>query len=103
MMKHFILALGLTIFVISAAAASQDYDPRFIRNFPPGFHGMWWKAERFYKNPSPDAPGLERYRWDRYMSGIMNVTFPFEPIPYDWEYGNCRSFGMPDYNSNDWR
>jgi len=86
----------------SSAWAAADYNSRFVRNYPPGYNGMWYKAQRFYENTDPEVPRQETYRWDRFMSRITEVTFPFYPIPYDWEYGTGRRFNLPHYNTNDW-
>ncbi len=99
-----ILLLFIVILVILASSVCQaaDYDPRFVRNYPPGYYGMWYDAQRFF---SEGVPGVrtERYRWDMLMSRETNLAYPFYPIPYDWDYGTGRTFGLPDYNANDWR
>jgi hypothetical protein len=97
------ITLFLSCAGLSIAQAMDDYNSRFIKNYPPGFHSMWYKAERFYKNQDPDAKTMEKYRWDKYMSRITNTSFPFFPIPYDWEYGRDRTFNLPDFNANNWR
>jgi hypothetical protein len=104
-MRKFIFLISIIIAFAgnTASWAIEDYNDRFVKNYPPGFHSMWYKAERFYKNMDPDRKGNEKYRWDRFMSRVTGVTFPFYPIPYDWEYGSERTFNLPDYNSNDWR
>ncbi len=96
------LLLAITLSMAQTGWALDDYNDRFVKNFPPGFHGMWYKAERFYKRLDPEAIFNERYRWDRFMSRNMNTFFPYYPIPYDWEYGSTRNFNLPDYNTNDW-
>ena len=106
----------LTVFLLlnaSAFSMAGDYNPRFVRNYPPGYHGMWYYAQRFQETDRvPDPLTTEKYRWDRFMSRITDLTFPYFPIPYAWDYGTDRtqpyartdrSFGMPDYNNNDWR
>jgi len=99
-----ILLLFIVILVILTSSVCQaaDYDSRFVRNYPPGYYGMWYDAERF---SSEGIPGVktERYRWDMLMSRETNLTFPFYPIPYDWDYGTGRTFNLPDYNANNWR
>jgi hypothetical protein len=87
----------------SAVTYAGDYDPRFVRNYPPGFHGMWYYAQRFYKENKIPKLGSEKHHHDRFMSGVTNLIYPFYPIPYDWEYGTGRTFGLPDYNKNCWR
>jgi len=79
-----------------------DYHHRFIRNYPPGYHGMWYNAERFYDTAEPGQKGSESFRWDRYMSKVTELHFPFLPIPFAWDYGTSRKFNLPDYNRNDW-
>ena len=110
LISYFIV--GLVVLVLSASSAmnclASDYNSRFIRNYPPGYYGMWYKAERFYKNPeaSGQVEGekrpIEIYAWDIGMSKLTNLWYPFMPIPYEWDYGTHRSFNLPDYNSNDW-
>jgi hypothetical protein len=104
--RPYIVALVLTsLFVVACVSVSwaRDYEPRFVRNYPPGYYGMWYYAERFYEKKNREALPPESYRWDRYMSKITDVYFPFLPIPYDWDYGTHRSFNLPDYSTNDWR
>ncbi len=81
---------------------SADYDHRFIRNYPPGFNGMWYYADRFVDRVEPGKGMMEHYRWDRFMSREMNISYPFVPIPYEWDYGTGRTFNLPDYNANNW-
>jgi hypothetical protein len=81
---------------------ARDYDQRFVRNYPPGYYGMWYNAERFYNIPKPGETPVEAYRWDKFMSKITEVSFPYYPIPYDWEYGDGRTFNLPNDNRNDW-
>ncbi len=110
-MRILVSITAIIIVAVSAIAwASEDYDPAFIRNYPPGYYGMWYKAQRFYENLNPTPPPdsrfarkTEYYRWDRFMSRATNTYFPFYPIPYDWEYGHDRQFNLPNYNTNDWR
>ncbi|MBI4961694.1 MAG: hypothetical protein HY913_00310 [Desulfomonile tiedjei] len=97
-----ILVACFALYDSSDAWAAADYDSRFVRNYPPGNYGMWYKAQRFSENTDPEVPRQETYRWDRFMSRVTEVAFPFYPIPYDWEYGTDREFNLPDYNRNDW-
>jgi hypothetical protein len=87
----------------SSIVHAGDYDPRFVRHYPPGFHGMWYKAQRFTDRSDTEAAAQELYRWDKFMSRIMEVRYPYYPIPYGWEYGTDRTFNLPNYNANDWR
>lgn len=103
--KSYIITLVLALLFLVGSVSlcwSKDYERRFIRNYPPGYYGMWYYAERFYEKADPTKRNPESYRWDRYMSKITDVHFPFLPIPYDWDYGSYRKFNLPDYNSNDW-
>ena len=95
-----IAALIAALWVAWAPAA--DYNSRFVRNYPPGFNGMWYKAGRFFDPPPTGKSGDEQYRWDKYMSRVVGVTYPFYPTPFDWDYGTGRTFNLPDYNTNDW-
>jgi len=97
-----ILVAGFAMYDSSGAWAAADYNSRFVRNYPPGYNNMWYKAQRFFENTDPEVPRQERYRWDRFMSRITEVKFPFYPIPYDWEYGTGRTFNLPNSNTNDW-
>lgn len=81
---------------------ARDYNQRFVRNYPPGYYGMWYNAERFYNTTEPGTTPVEAYRWDKFMSKITDVHFPYYPIPYDWEYGSGRTFNLPNDNRNDW-
>jgi hypothetical protein len=45
----------------------------------------------------------EHYTWDKFMGHLTGVTFPFLPVPHDWDYGTWLKFNLPDYNTNDWR
>ena len=69
----------------------------------PRYYGMWYKADRFVNDPTTQKEMGEYYRWDRFMSDVTGVTYPFDPTPFDWEYGAGRKFNLPDYNNNDWR
>ncbi|MEJ2716004.1 MAG: hypothetical protein P8182_02525 [Deltaproteobacteria bacterium] len=89
-------------FSLPQDSSAWDYNARFIRNYPPGFYGMWYKAERFFETRTGESVPDELYRWDRYMSRVTGVTYPFLPIPYAWDYGSSRKFNLPDYNTNDW-
>lgn len=103
--RPFIVALVLACLFVTAwisASWARDYEPRFVKNYPPGYYGMWYYAERFYEKEIPGELPPEAYRWDRYMSKITDVYFPFLPIPYDWDYGTHRRFNLPDYSKNDW-
>jgi hypothetical protein len=86
-----------------------DYDPRFVRDYPPGFYGMWWKAERFYEPIDQFArgrnaqPPAELYTWDKRMSELTGIKYPFYPTPFPWDYGTGRTFNLPNYHTNDWR
>jgi len=85
-----------------AWAPAADYNSKFVRNYPPGFNGMWYKAERFFEPPPVLKRGVEIYRWDRYMSNVVGLHFPFYPTPFDWDYGTDRTFNLPNYDRNDW-
>lgn len=92
------ISLVLSPYIVQAA----DYEPRFMKNYPPGYYGMWYYADRFYSKSGVDSPQGPGYRWDKFMSGITNLSFPYYPIPYDWDYGTGRTFNLPDYNANNW-
>jgi hypothetical protein len=92
--------IGLIVLAPFADCRAKDYNDRFIKNYPPGYFGMYYQAQRFIE-PQGDEPE-ELYRWDRYMSQTIGVTYPYMPIPYPWDYGTGRTFNLPDYNSNDW-
>jgi len=105
------IAVGCLLLSVVSYSIAGDYNQRFVRNYPPGFNGMWYYAERFIEPERTDPMVNERYRWDKFMSRITELSFPFWPIPYDWEYGTTRSdpvygtaraFNLPDYNRNDW-
>jgi len=110
---------GLLIIVIASLFLSGhslsmagDYNPKFVRNYPPGYNGMWYYAQRFQEtDKTTDRTATEKYRWDRYMSRTTELAFPYFPIPYEWDYGTdrsgpltrtYRSFNLPDYGRNDW-
>jgi hypothetical protein len=95
--------VALTFAVNAAETSAQDYEERFVRNYPPGYYGMWYKSERFVDDPTSEKVLGEYYRWDTFMSALTGVVYPFNPAPFDWEYGAGRKFNLPDYNSNDWR
>ena len=98
----FLMVLAFT--VNTSGTFAQDYQERFVHNYPPGYYGMWYKADRFTDDPlTAKPPGQEPYRWDRYMSSVTGVIYPFNPAPFDWEYGAGRKFNLPDYSANDWR
>lgn len=99
-----ILLIVAVVFFAGAASHSwaADYDQRFMRSYPPGYYGMWYYAERFYEKKVDEQPPEESYRWDKFMSKMTNLTFPFLPIPYSWDYGTYRGFNLPEYNRNDW-
>ncbi|MBI5251216.1 MAG: hypothetical protein HY912_17135 [Desulfomonile tiedjei] len=93
-----VILAGLLLF--SSIAFGADYNSRFVKNYPPGFNGMYYYAERFFdKTP---APRSEEYRWDKFTSRLNNISYPFLPQPYPWDYGNGRTFSLPDYNANNW-
>ncbi|MEW6350656.1 MAG: hypothetical protein AB1646_16465 [Thermodesulfobacteriota bacterium] len=95
--------VALFVVVGAPSAAEKDYEDRFMRSYPPGYHGMWYKADRFWEDISTERELGEYYRWDKYMSALTGMTFPFNPAPFDWEYGAGRKFNLPDPNANDWR
>ncbi len=100
-----ILSLLVAAFSVGAFAADShgyDYNSRFVRNYPPGFYGMWYKAEKFVDPGLAQAIPDEGYRWDKFMSKVTDLLYPFHPIPFRWDYGSSRTFNLPDYNSNDW-
>lgn len=106
--------MRLTVFLISLLCVlilspsciepsfAEDYNARFVRNYPPGFYGMWYKAERFFEKKEKGKLPEELYRWDQYMSHLTGVYYPFFPIPFTWDYGTGRRFNLPVYNTNDW-
>ncbi|MDQ7782227.1 MAG: hypothetical protein RDU20_05085 [Desulfomonilaceae bacterium] len=103
--RPYIVALVLACLFVAACISvswARDYEPRFVRNYPPGYYGMWYYAERFDEKQDPQIVPQETYRWDKYMSRITDVYFPFFPIPYDWDYGTHRRFNLPDDTTNDW-
>ncbi len=103
--NHLVAAIAATLILgfLAVSASAGDYNSRFVRNYPPGYYGMWYKAERFFELEPKDPQAVEQYRWDKFMSRITGVTYPFYPIPFDWDYGTGRTFNLPDYNTNDWR
>ena len=96
-----ILAAVVTI-SFSAGAWAGDYNARFVRNYPPGYYGMWYKAERFHFKREEGKVPDELYRWDRYMRRVTDLDFPYLPAPFAWDYGTQRTFNLPEYNTNDW-
>jgi hypothetical protein len=100
------IVLAAALFVSSSFYCSysyaRDYDSRFVRNYPPGYYGMYYFAQRFFEKPKAAGQKVDGYKWDRAMSQNMEIEFPFYPIPYPWDYGTGRTFNLPDYNSNDW-
>jgi hypothetical protein len=108
-MRSSLLVVGLIVAGMLACWAcadswAADYNSRFIRNYPPGYYGMWYKADRFdNRKRGVDDKLVETYRWDRYMTRVTGLEFPWYPIPFGWEYGTGRKFNLPNYNSNDWR
>lgn len=100
-----IIALVCSVILMCTAVPTSwaaDYHQRYIRNYPPGYHGMYYYAERFF-DTDPNLKYEVIYRWDDFMSRVTEIRYPFHPIPYDWEYGKTRNFNLPDYNANDWR
>ncbi|HMK34115.1 MAG TPA: hypothetical protein VK463_03535 [Desulfomonilaceae bacterium] len=97
-----LICVVMLAILVSSSCWAADYESRFVRNYPPGFYGMWYDAQRFFTELIP-GQRTERYRWDALMSRETNIAFPFYPIPYDWDYGTGRTFSLPDYNANDWR
>ncbi len=99
-----IALVGALILGCAAVEGSwaADYLHRYIKNYPPGYHGMYYYAERFF-DTDPNTKYDVVYRWDRFMSRVTEIQYPFYPIPYDWDYGKTRQFNLPDYNANDWR
>lgn len=88
------------LLVLSSIAGAADYNSKFVKNYPPGYNGMWYYADRFFdKTP---APRTEEYRFDKFTSKLTNISYPFLPHPFPWDYGNQRTFGLPDYNANTW-
>ena len=97
-----LVVAGFLILAGFSLASARDYESRFIRNFPPGYNGMWYDAERFVHADDRQNKTQEKYRWDRFMSSVTGITFPFYPVPFAWDYGNTEKFNLPDYNTNDW-
>lgn len=99
----FFAATLLGLWSLSGACSwAGDYESRFVRNYPPGYYGMYYFAQRFFEKPAPPGEKLQSYRYDKEMSKNMEIEYPFYPIPYPWDYGTGRTFNLPDYNSNDW-
>jgi hypothetical protein len=98
-----LFVVGLLILSFSQVSWAQQYNDRFIRSFPPGYYGMWYYADKFREREPEDETPREYYRWDKYMSRVTGITYPFSPKPYNWTYGSKRTFNLPDYNTNDWR
>lgn len=90
------------LMIMSSSVWGKDYERRFIKNYPPGYYGMWYYAERFFNSNDPNDKTQEKYRWDRFMSATANMSYPYYPIPFAWDYGNTEKFNLPDYNANDW-
>jgi hypothetical protein len=106
---RFVSLIVITLIVVCVALCaasptwSKDYNSRFIRNYPPGYHGMWYYAERFFDTYRENTNNKEYYAWDTFMSQLTGVRYPFMPAPYAWDYGTYRKFNLPDYNTNNWR
>jgi hypothetical protein len=99
----FLLILGSSLlFGAATPKFASDYNSTFMHNYPPGFYGMWYYAERFYHPRKADKPVAEPYLWDKYMSRVTGLHFPFNPTPFDWEYGSRTTFNLPNYNRNIW-
>ncbi|MCX5862223.1 MAG: hypothetical protein WCG29_07370 [Desulfomonile sp.] len=94
-------ALLLVGFCCSLCVAA-DYEARFVRNYPPGYYGMYYYAQRFSDTPLATGQKKDMYKWDKFMSRVTEIEFPFYPIPYEWDYGTGRTFNLPDYNTNNW-
>jgi hypothetical protein len=105
-----LMTIGILFLAACPHSGAGDYDSRFVRNYPPGYHGTWYYAERFWKPQTGEQESPERSRWDRFMARLTDITnwpnghigYPFNPIPYEWDYGTGRTFNLPNYNSNDW-
>lgn len=115
--KVFLTSLLLVILCSCSAgiclAQERDYDRRFVRDYPPGFYSMYWKAERFYEPIDKESretlttekltpPPAELYSWDKRMAQVTGINYPFYPTPFPWDYGTGRTFNLPNYNSNNW-
>ncbi len=90
------------VMIFSNLLWAMDYDRRFVREYPPGYYGMYYNALRFMPESDRSKPEVRSYDSDRSMSKLTGLTYPFVPIPYAWRYGQGRNFNLPDYNSNDW-
>jgi hypothetical protein len=101
-LSFWIVLAGFLVLAGFSSAPAKDYEARFMKNFPPGYHGMWYYAERFSHNDNRADKLQEKYRWDRYMSRATNLTYPFLPVPFAWDYGTTEKFNLPDYSTNDW-
>ncbi|MFC1834830.1 hypothetical protein ACFL2Q_08865 [Thermodesulfobacteriota bacterium] len=106
-MRSFLCLMALFLACLLATSVTsdswaKDYNARFMRNYPPGYYGMWYYAKRFFEIKKEGKQPEEDYRWDKYMTRITGMIYPFYPIPHGWDYGNYRKFNLPDYNSNDW-
>ena len=105
---RFILSFFLLILAssflgpVATPTFASDYNSSFMHNYPPGYYGMWYYTERFYHPRKDDKAAAEQYNWDRYMSRVTGLRFPFNPIPFDWEYGSRTTFNLPNYNRNIW-
>jgi hypothetical protein len=106
-MRWFCLIVAAVAAVVSIPPAfdgawAQDYHSRFMRNYPPGYHSMWYRAHRFEDIQHPDPAMREPYVWDKYMAQLTGVRYPFRPSPYAWDYGTGRTFNLPNYRDRDW-
>ena len=99
-----ITVIGAIAFMMVALSSvwAGDYEQRFVRNYPPGYYGMWYYAERFFDTHRDGKSREEDYRWDKYMSKGLGLHYPFLPVPQAWDYGSQRDFNLPDYSRNDW-
>ncbi|MEI7449883.1 MAG: hypothetical protein WCJ75_09670 [Desulfomonile sp.] len=96
--------LAILLFAVNdlSSAWAADHNYRFFRNYPPGYYGMYYYSQRFFEKAPVDKKTGDSYRWDKFMSRVTEIEFPFFPIPYEWNYGTDRTFNLPDYNRNDW-
>lgn len=97
-----LIVAGILILGGYSQGAAAQYESRFVRNFPPGFNGMWYYAQKFVYSDDRQDKTQEKYRWDRFMSKVTDMTYPFYPVPFAWDYGNTEGFNLPNYNTNDW-
>ena len=97
-----LIVAGFLMVAWFSCATAAEYESRFIRNFPPGYNGMWYYADKFVHADDRENKTQEKYRWDRFMSRVTGVTYPFYPVPFAWSYGTTEKFNLPDYNTNDW-